>query len=395
MTLDERTREDPAQPPTDPGRPPPPIVKAAYDFASVRDRSAAIYFLAHDEPIDASNVRELADRISERRFDELDLVIHSSGGDVHAAYQLACFLRRRVRKLIACVPRYARSAATLVCLCADQIVLDDLAALGPLDTQVYEGLTDGGRPDYRSALNEFKSLERLRDFSMETLRAAAEVLYDRNVGHTDDILRHALSFVSTVSGPLLAKIEAHKLGDYSQTLAIGENYGGRLLRRFHPIAKDRIADTITQLVHGYPSHQYVIDCQELRALGLQADVFTGREQAVSRALSRHDSTRLITLVDPHRPLSEQDWSAKTGSHGATAPGVPPTDPAAGGPSVPVPPNPWRLTPPGGRRDSPAARERAWAPPGPPIYDPPPWDEPEATTTTPERDAPLPDAERSE
>jgi hypothetical protein len=345
---EERQLEDSDQPAH-------PLIEAVQKFAVARKRSAAIYLLPRNEPITALSVRKLANLVGDQSFDELDLVIRSSGGDIHAAYQLACFLRSRAKSLIACVPRYARSAATLLCIGADLIVLNDLAALGPLDTQVYAGSTDGGRPDYVSALNQFKNLERLRDFSLETLRTAAELFHDKKIGHVDDILKHALGCMTATSTPLFSKVEAHKLGDYSQSLAVGEEYGRRLLRRFHDMDQAKIERIIRQLVHGYPSHEYVLDCHELQVLGLKAEVFAGEERTAASALWGHDSTGLIMLIDPQDPES-----AAAQVHHLKY-------------SAPV--NPWRTS--GLRKpDTPHLSEhQAWvSPPGPAIYDPPPWED---------------------
>lgn len=136
----------------------------AYDFAVARGRPAAFFCLAQDEPLGTATVRELgravvdlAERQHGGRIADLDLVVDSVGGDIHAAYRLVSLLYDKTERFSACVPSYARSAATLLCVAADRIVLDDLAVLGPLDAQVYES----GRT-YRPALNTFKSLGRSR-----------------------------------------------------------------------------------------------------------------------------------------------------------------------------------------------------------------------------------------
>ncbi len=263
------------------------FVAAAYAFVRARNRPAAIYFLADDQAIGTPNVRKLAAMLSKvSKVPKLDLVIHASGGDIHAAYQLVAFLRRRTDLLTACVPRYARSAATLLCVGAKSICLDEVAAVGPLDAQMYVGLTSDGRHDYQSALNHFKSLERLQDFSLETLRGVAEMLHERNVRRSDELLKHAMEFVGVTAAPLYEKIEAQRLGDYSQALAIGEEYGRRLLGRLPRTQRERI---VKELVHGYPSHEYVIDADELRRLGLDAEVFEGEAREAAWSLAEQQA----------------------------------------------------------------------------------------------------------
>jgi ClpP class serine protease len=77
---------------------------------------------------------QLVNSLGDRRFDDLDLIVQSSGGDIHAAYLIMSMLRERMKgegELIACVPSRAQSAATLLCLGADKILLGELGALGP------------------------------------------------------------------------------------------------------------------------------------------------------------------------------------------------------------------------------------------------------------------------
>lgn len=67
---------------------------------------------------------------------EIHLWIDSIGGSADSAYKLACLLRARSRRLVAIVPDYAKSAATLLALAADELFMDDGAELGPLDAQI-------------------------------------------------------------------------------------------------------------------------------------------------------------------------------------------------------------------------------------------------------------------
>lgn len=66
---------------------------------------------------------------------EIALVLSSPGGDLHAAYKIGRFLRTRCKTLKVYVPHQAKSAATFLCLAANEIVLSDRSELGPLDSQ--------------------------------------------------------------------------------------------------------------------------------------------------------------------------------------------------------------------------------------------------------------------
>ena len=66
----------------------------------------------------------------------IDLVIHTPGGLVLAAGQIAHALRRHRGKVTVFVPHYAMSGGTLISLAANEIVMDPNAVLGPLDPQL-------------------------------------------------------------------------------------------------------------------------------------------------------------------------------------------------------------------------------------------------------------------
>jgi ClpP class serine protease len=66
----------------------------------------------------------------------IDLVLHTPGGLVLAAEQIALALLERTGKVTVFVPHYAMSGGTLLALTADEIVMDSHAVLGPVDPQI-------------------------------------------------------------------------------------------------------------------------------------------------------------------------------------------------------------------------------------------------------------------
>ena len=66
----------------------------------------------------------------------LDLVLHTPGGLVLAASQIAKAIKRHPAKTTVFVPHYAMSGGTLIALAASQIVMDANAVLGPIDPQL-------------------------------------------------------------------------------------------------------------------------------------------------------------------------------------------------------------------------------------------------------------------
>jgi hypothetical protein len=66
----------------------------------------------------------------------IDLVLHTPGGLVLAAMQIARAIESHPAKATVFVPVYAMSGGTLIALAADEIVLGEFSVLGPIDPQI-------------------------------------------------------------------------------------------------------------------------------------------------------------------------------------------------------------------------------------------------------------------
>lgn len=71
-------------------------------------------------------------------YTNLDLLLHTSGGDIDAAEKLMFIVRSRVGagRLRVIVPDFAKSAGTLMAIGADEILMGNTSELGPIDPQV-------------------------------------------------------------------------------------------------------------------------------------------------------------------------------------------------------------------------------------------------------------------
>lgn len=150
----------------------------------------------------------------------IDLVLHTPGGVVLAAEQIARALLRHPAKVTVFVPHYAMSGGTLIALAAHEIVLDENAVLGPVDPQL------GGYPA-ASILEatERKDVNRLEDETLILADLAAKALRQ-------------------VEATLRAILEARLSPEQAQDLA-------RLFTR------------------GYWTHDYPLTAERLRELGLK------------------------------------------------------------------------------------------------------------------------------
>jgi ClpP class serine protease len=85
---------------------------------------------------DAESVLRAIRETPEER--EIEIILHTPGGLILAAQQIAAALARHQGKVTAVVPHYAMSGGTLIAMAADEILIDPHSALGPVDPQLGE-----------------------------------------------------------------------------------------------------------------------------------------------------------------------------------------------------------------------------------------------------------------
>lgn len=149
----------------------------------------------------------------------IDLVLHTPGGLVLAAEQIARALQRHRAKVTVFVPHYAMSGGTLIALAADELVMDDNAVLGPVDPQ----------------LGQYPAAS-----IVETVRQKGVDRVDDRTLILADISTKALRQVEDFVTALLAE-------------KVGEEKARRIARA---------------LSSGRWTHDYPITCEELSRLGL-------------------------------------------------------------------------------------------------------------------------------
>jgi len=156
----------------------------------------------------------------------IHLILHTPGGMVIAAEQIARSLKSCNRETHAYVPQYAMSGGTLVALACDKIHLGKNALLGPLDPQLQIGLFD----QYPCA-----SLVKALDIANPN-RDDRTLVYG-------DVAKKAIAQMKTT----VSEILTDQLG------------------------KEKAQELASQLCDGNWTHDYGINIQRARELGLPVD----------------------------------------------------------------------------------------------------------------------------
>ena len=191
------------------------------------------------------------------------LLIDSPGGSARCAYQLAMLFRRHCGEFTAVIPRYAKSAATLLSLGASNIILGIDAELGPLDAQ----FLDPDREMWSSTLDEVQAFERLHARALQAVDEAMFLLLPRTGKKVNTLLPLALDFVAATMRPLLERIDTVHYSQMARVLKVAEEYAARLLMPKYP--QEEATRIARHLVEHYPEHEFVIDHGEAESFGLQ------------------------------------------------------------------------------------------------------------------------------
>jgi hypothetical protein len=183
-----------------------------------------------------------------KRTDAVDLLVVSNGGDATVAWRIMSLLRERVQTVGVLVPQAAFSAATLLALGADEIVMHSCANLGPVDPQI-----TAPRPGTKELI-QFGS-EDLTEF----LRFIKE-----NVGLTDqEHLKFAFELFCKESG-------AVPIGVAARASQLSLSMGEKLLRMHMKGSLGQKAKVITEtLKTKFFTHGYPVGRKEAKEIGLK------------------------------------------------------------------------------------------------------------------------------
>jgi len=202
------------------------VMKFVEDKASeLLDDNYNLIFLydAHDS-ISEHTADRIYDSLRKGDSTKVLLSIHSGGGRIEPAYLISKCCRDSCEEFHVCVPRRAKSAATLIALGAHKIHMGMMSELGPIDPQI------NGLP----ALGLNNALKSITDLTSENPEAS-------------DMLAQYLQ----------GQLPIQMLGYFERVSESATQYAVRLLRGVKDA--DRIAH---KLVYEYKDHAFVIDKEE-------------------------------------------------------------------------------------------------------------------------------------
>jgi len=165
----------------------------------------------------------------------LFLLLHTGGGKVEPAYLISKCCRKTAPKFVAAVPRFAKSAGTLIALGADEIHMGIISELGPIDPQI-------------------------GDYPALGLGSAVEHIAKLCTKHPEA--------VEMLAKYLASNLNLHHLGYFERVSESAVQYAERLLLG-RPLPPNQTPKIVAdRFVYGYKDHGFVIDKEEaLEILG--------------------------------------------------------------------------------------------------------------------------------
>jgi ATP-dependent protease ClpP protease subunit len=132
--------------------------------------------------VNSADMAGFMEACSNASEEKLDLFLHSPGGDGEAAEQIYEYLRTQFKHIRAIVPVYAMSAATMMALSADEILMGAHSQIGPIDPQITIQTPAGPRTASAQAIkDQFEmALEQCQD--TKNLAAWTPILKDYSPG---------------------------------------------------------------------------------------------------------------------------------------------------------------------------------------------------------------------
>ncbi len=270
------------------------------EIERLRDSRVITYITGDGHPISArigdDAVRPFFDVLRDMGpAEKLDLFIYSRGGSIEVPWRIASALREYAANWNILIPFRANSAATLLALGADEIVLGRHGELGPIDPILSIQRRSGapGHPD-RTTVDETINVEDV----MAYLRFVGE-----EVGLTDQ------SALAESLRRLAERLDAVLLGSVYRTRSHIRDVAHRMLTSRQSPPGERIMETIVEtLATRVYAHGHAIGFVEARDIGLPVvKAPHDLEAAMWNLLCKYeDDLRLREPIDPAERVSDRD-----------------------------------------------------------------------------------------
>lgn len=245
------------------------------EIEKLTDSHLICYVAGRFSPVDREDTICFVDLLHNIPAGEnVDLILHTGGGDIDAAEKLISMVRKKVGKarLRVIVPDYAKSAGTLIALGADSIVMSDTSELGPIDPQIVMADHNGNRVAHsvKNYIDAYKQYETAltKDPTDVTAQLMLSKLDPATVQLFESVMVRARRFAEKL---LTQGMMQNNNGNWSQAVSALLDTS-RFQTHGQPIAWEDAADTAIGLTVDYldPHDELWEHCWQLYCLQVLA-----------------------------------------------------------------------------------------------------------------------------
>jgi len=115
--------------------------------------------------IEYPDILPIQDQLSNLHGTELDIILETPGGFAEVVEDLVRLIRAKYSSVAVIIPGYAKSAGTIFSMAADDILMGQISALGPIDAQIQ---TNGGKRFSADAFLD--GLQKIKEEVVKTTR---------------------------------------------------------------------------------------------------------------------------------------------------------------------------------------------------------------------------------
>lgn len=120
------------------------------EIEELTKRRLLVYVADFNKPNNNINLQDktgFSDLVEDIQEKEVDIVVNSPGGSAEVTESLVGILRSKFENIRFAIPNSAKSAATLLCLSGDKLLMDHRSELGPIDPQISYLTSDGRKQE--------------------------------------------------------------------------------------------------------------------------------------------------------------------------------------------------------------------------------------------------------
>lgn len=233
-------------------------------------KSAFLFFIDKDPErgIDTESLEAVEKEVGKNKAEDLYLVIESYGGSPFSAVAIMNILHSHFKTIHTIVPRFAKSAGTLMSLGTDVIYMREKSALGPLDLPI-EHHRDGSRISALDVVNTTTAMAELVD---SIAKERYEFFKNKQIP-SKEAAKCAIESATDFVEPIISQVDPYHLQKARRELRIGSWYAiDMLLNRMMKGDVNKAQRTARHLVHLFPAHEYSIyfnDAKNLLGLNVK------------------------------------------------------------------------------------------------------------------------------